>query len=118
MCQKLLTPAPEMSARHLFITQQSCSLHFKKQPYRHYLPTKGIQSSLLRFAARTHLRQIKKIQAQRGKAKRKSEFTPAGTDEHPLARDGVGYCTIVMDKGRVKGHAVHVEGHRGKLDAE
>lgn len=49
---------------------------------------------------------------------RRCEFTPAGADEHPLARDRVGNGTVVMDEGGVKGHAIHVEGHRGELDAE
>lgn len=53
----------------------------------------------------------RKIQAQGGRMERRCVFTPAGADEHPLARDWVGYGAVVVDEGRVKGHAVHVEGH-------
>lgn len=45
-------------------------------------------------------------------------FTPAGADEHPLAGGGVGDGSIVMDEGRVEGHAIDIQGHRWKLDAE
>lgn len=45
-------------------------------------------------------------------------FTPAGADEHPLAGGGVGDGSVVMDEGRVEGHAIDIQGHRRKLDAE
>lgn len=45
-------------------------------------------------------------------------LTPAGADEHPLAGDGVGDGSVVVDEGGVEGHAVDIQGHRGELDAE
>lgn len=38
-------------------------------------------------------------------------FTPAGADEHPLAGGGVGDGSVVMDEGRVEGHAIDIQGH-------
>lgn len=41
----------------------------------------------------------------------KSCLTPAGADEHPLKGGGVGDGAVVVDKGRVKGHTIHIQGH-------
>lgn len=45
-------------------------------------------------------------------------LTPAGTNEHPLMGGRVRDGSVVMDKGRVKGHTIHVQGHWGELDTE
>lgn len=37
--------------------------------------------------------------------------TPAGTDEHPLTGRRVRDGAVVMDEGRVKGDAVHIQRH-------
>lgn len=115
MMRKLLMPVPETSAARSFYNATMPLIGSKPPPT---VPQQRNTKQNSSLAARIHLCQKFTITPEHNCRCSERDFTPAGADEHSLARGGVRDGSVVVDEGGVKCHAIDVQGHRGELDTE